>query len=203
MIIKYLGHSFFTITTNDGTVIATDPYADFYQYPKRNIHADICTVSHHHHDHDGVSSVSKTAQIIETAGKHHCKSSVDIIGLPTKHDDKDGTLRGDNIIFVIEADGLRIGHAGDLGHMLTDEQAKSIGTLDILLLPVGGFYTIDATVADRVRRLLHPKITIPMHYRTKYNEEMPVATLAECLVQMNETPPEMPLLRVDNFPAQL
>lgn len=196
MIIRYQGHSFFTITTKDETVIATDPYHVFYNYPQRSIRADICTVSHHHSDHDGVQSIAGAPLVIDTIGNHSTHSGVRIIGIPTKHDDENGTLRGDNIFFVIEADGMRIGHAGDLGHMLTSEQLKSIGALDVLLLPVGGYYTIDAKVANDVRNHLKPHITIPMHYKTEYNQDMPIASLAECMSDMNEDPQHMPLLRI-------
>lgn len=195
MILKYLGHSFFTLTLEDGTVIATDPYGDFYNYPKRLVKADICTVSHHHHDHDGMQCIEPGAKVVDQAGVHRMENAT-FTGVRTCHDEKNGALRGENVFFVIEAEGLRVGHAGDLGHMPTRKQAEQIGALDILLLPVGGYYTIDAKTAQDVRSALRPKVTIPMHYRTAYDEEMPIAPLSDFLSLCGAEDAQAPLLRV-------
>lgn len=196
MLLKYLGHSFFTITTESGTVIATDPYGDFYRYPKRRIRADVCTVSHHHHDHDGMSCIQGAPLVLDSPGAYQTKLNLRVTGVPSKHDGQGGALRGDNTIFIFEAEGLRIAHAGDLGHVPTDEQARQIGRLDALLLPVGGNYTIGAEEAMQTVRLLSPKTVIPMHYRTKYNPDMPVAALDGFLALAGVSPQPMPLLRL-------
>ncbi|MEG0995875.1 MAG: MBL fold metallo-hydrolase [Clostridia bacterium] len=196
MILKHMGHSFFLLTSENGTVIAMDPYGDFYQYPPRHERADLCLISHHHHDHDSLQSLAGEPQIIDAAGRYATASGVRATGILTYHDDQNGALRGKNTFFVLEVDGLRVAHAGDLGHMPTPAQAKEIGKLDLLLLPVGGYYTINAKTALDVQKLLAPKVTIPMHYRTCYNPDMPIAPLAEYLALTGVHPQPMPLLRV-------
>lgn len=117
MILKYMGHSFFTLTLADGTRIALDPYGAFYQYPRRKLEADICLISHHHHDHDGVECISGETEIIDQPGVHQLAHGLRVMGIPTWHDGQSGSLRGPNLFFVIEAEGMRVGHAGDLGHV--------------------------------------------------------------------------------------
>lgn len=198
MILKYMGHSFFTLTSERGTVVATDPYGDFYQYPKRRITADICTVSHHHNDHDGIACLTSTPQIIDTPGVHRTEAGVRITGIPTSHDHHGGGHRGTNTVFIIDMDGLRIAHAGDLGCPPDAALAREIGRLDVLLLPVGGHYTIDGAEALQTIQLLRPKMTVPMHYRTEYNPTMPIAPLDDFLktVGMNPKTARSPLLRL-------
>lgn len=195
MILKYLGHAFFKMTLDNGTVIAFDPYGSFYDFPKRSIKADVCLVSHHHHDHDGMECIQDGAQVIDTAGIHRVNGAV-ITGISTWHDDRQGALRGPNTFYVVEAEGLRIGHAGDLGHVPDAKQLKQIGRLDVLMLPVGGYYTIDSPTALEVCRLLQPTTVIPMHYRTKYDEEMPTTDLNTFLSLLKAEDTQMPLVRI-------
>lgn len=195
MILRYLGHAFFKMTLDNGTVIAFDPYGSFYDFPKRSIKADVCLVSHHHHDHDGMECIPDGAQVIDTAGTHRVNGAV-ITGISTWHDDKQGALRGSNTFYVVEAEGLRIGHAGDLGHVPDAKQLKQIGRLDVLMLPVGGYYTIDSPTALEVCRLLQPTTVIPMHYRTKYDEEMPTTDLNAFLSLVKAEDTQMPLVRI-------
>ena len=147
MLLEYWGHSFFTVTTEKGTVVAFDPYGEFYDYPKRRIAANVCVVSHHHHDHDGVSSLTGEYKLIDTAGKVQPAPDVRLTGIPCCHDHHGGAHRGQNLMFVLESEGLRIAHLGDLGHIPTPAQVRELGRLDVLLLPVGGFYTIAAAEA--------------------------------------------------------
>ena len=195
MILKYLGHAFFTLSLENGKTIAIDPYGSFYDFPRRSLLADYCLVSHHHHDHDGIECLQPGVQVIDTAGTHRL-GGVTVTAVPTWHDEKQGALRGANLFFVIEAEGLRIGHAGDLGHVPDARQIRQIGRLDVLLLPVGGYYTIDASTALEVCRLLQPVTTIPMHYRTKYDEEMPTADLHTFLALAKAEDTQMPLVRI-------
>jgi len=197
MILKYLGHAFFTISLENGKVIACDPYGDFYDYPKRNVAADYCLVSHHHHDHDGVEQcLQPGAQVVDTAGVHKLGEGITVRSVATWHDDKQGALRGSNLIHIVEAEGLRVAHAGDLGHMPDAKQIKEIGHIDVLLVPVGGYYTIDATTAAELCRLLQPVCAIPMHYRTQYDPDMPVSTIRDFLNLAKAEDTQMPLLRI-------
>jgi len=195
MILRYLGHAFFQMKLENGTVIAFDPYGSFYDFPKRSIRADICLVSHHHHDHDGMECIQPGAQVIDSPGTHKAGGAV-ITGISTWHDEKQGALRGPNTFYVVEAEGLRVGHAGDLGHVPDARQLKQIGRLDVLMIPVGGYYTIDASTALEVCRLLQPTTVIPMHYRTPYDEEMPTTDLKTFLSLAKAEDAQMPLVRI-------
>lgn len=171
MKIEYLGHSSFLITTDSGVRVLTDPY-DPEGYPGKLNYAvldepvDVVTVSHEHPDHGAVGIINGSPIIIKGNGKFSA-SGVSFLGVQTFHDNSGGSERGKNTFFVIEADGLRIGHAGDLGHVLTGDQASEIGDVDVALLPIGGYYTIDAKEADRVAQQLNANIIIPMHYSTE------------------------------------
>lgn len=196
MILEYLGHSSFKLTLADGAVLVMDPYGSFYQYPLRRLKADICTVSHHHGDHDAVSSLEGNPLVLDTAGVHLPKDGITVQGIPTFHDEVQGKKRGSNLIFLIEAEGLRLAHLGDLGHRLAPEQMAPLQNLDLLLLPVGGYYTIDASTAAAVMQDLAPKVTIPMHYKTKADPDMPIAPVSDFLALVGVSPEPMALLRV-------
>jgi len=196
MILKYYGHSLFTITLENGLVLLTDPYGDFYNYPRVRLNANIVTISHHHFDHDSINMVVGNPTIIDTAGVHAPAAGLVITGVPSKHDDSNGAKRGDNLIFVFEAEGLRLAHMGDIGHVVTDRQRCAIGTPDVLMLPVGGVFTTDAAAAAENVRLLRPRVAVPMHYRTRYNAEMAIQTEKPFLDLMKAAPEPMPLCRL-------
>lgn len=197
MLLEYWGHSFFTVTTEKGTVVVFDPYGEFYDYPKRRIAANVCVVSHHHHDHDGVSSLTAEYKLIDTAGKVQPAPDVRLTGIPCCHDHHGGAHRGQNLMFVLESEGLRIAHLGDLGHIPTPAQVRELGRVDVLLLPVGGYYTIDAAEAAQVRQLIRPRLTIPMHYKTDFDPDMPIAGVETFLQQINAAnAPRVPFLRL-------
>ncbi len=170
MKIKFLGHASFFITSKMGTRLITDPYkAGAYDggigYSEINEPADIVTISHEHDDHNYVGSIRGKPEIVRDPAKRSIKD-VKIEGFTVYHDKSQGRERGKNTIFVLEIDGLRIVHLGDLGHTLSEGDAKRLGRIDILFLPVGGFFTIDSTEARKVYELLKPRIVIPMHYKT-------------------------------------
>lgn len=175
MEITWLGHASFKIRTYVSqygwVTVVTDPYDSEMvglRFPKTT--ADIVTVSHDHQDHSASEAIGKDPsvpdgpKILRGSGEYEVKG-VTIRGVPTWHDEKKGELRGENTVFVIESEGIRVAHLGDLGHTLTDDQLGEIGNIDIVLIPVGGFYTIDAEVAVEVVGQLEPKVTIPMHYK--------------------------------------
>lgn len=170
MKIQYLGHASFLLTTAEGTRIVTDPinreaYPDSVDYRPFNEPANIVTISHDHDDHRGVSVVLNTPVIIKGNGKF-IANGAEFLGVATYHDESKGAERGRNTVFVIGADGLRVAHMGDLGHVLTSDQAAEIGAVDVALIPIGGVYTIDAAAAQKVADQVEAKIVIPMHYRT-------------------------------------
>ncbi len=167
MKIKWLGHSSFMITSDTGLKIITDPYVTggSLSYGKIKEQADIVTVSHEHGDHNNVAAVQGNPKVVKGAGIAPIKG-IEFKGIPTYHDDAGGKLRGNNTIFCFEVDGVRICHLGDLGHQLSAQQIDELGRIDILLIPVGGFFTIDAKVASQVCSKLIPKVIIPMHYKT-------------------------------------
>jgi L-ascorbate metabolism protein UlaG (beta-lactamase superfamily) len=170
MKIKWFGHASFLITANDGTRIITDPYkADSFNgaigYKPIQESADIITISHEHEDHNYAIQIGGKPQVVRDIGTKTIKN-IKIEGLTTCHDECGGRERGLNTIFVMTVDGLRICHLGDLGHVLTAEETKQIGKVDILFIPVGGVFTIDAKVATDVVKILNPKLIIPMHYKT-------------------------------------
>lgn len=165
MKLKWYGHSCFALTTDSGLVILSDPFDDLVGYPVPRCAADIVTQSHQHHDHNDVSSLTRVGRILKDA----CDVRIENVHIQTLscfHDEAQGAKRGENLIFLFEADGLRIAHCGDLGHMLSPGQIAALGRIDVLLVPVGGYYTIDAQCADALRRALSPRLTIPMHYLT-------------------------------------
>jgi len=170
MRIQFLAHSSFLITTDSGTRIVTDPfdpgaYPDKMLYGRFDGSADVVTISHDHKDHGRADMVGGSPIVIKGNGKFLAKD-VEFMGVGTYHDDTEGSQRGRNTVFVITADGLRVAHLGDLGHVLTSEQAAEIGNVDVALVPVGGYYTIDAKQAETVSAQLDANIVIPMHYRT-------------------------------------
>ncbi len=171
MKIKYLGHASFMITSDSGTKIITDPYDAAYvaeggpSYGEIRESADIVIVSHEHSDHNNVATVRGNPEVVRGTTTAEVKG-INFKGMPTYHDDAGGKLRGNNAIICFEVDGIRICHLGDLGHPLSDKQTAELGSVGILLIPVGGYYTIDAKTATQICDRLKPKVIIPMHYKT-------------------------------------
>ncbi|MFC1938839.1 MBL fold metallo-hydrolase [Chloroflexota bacterium] len=165
MKIKWLGLASFLISSDDGTRIITDPYETGADLSYREIteRANIVTVSHDHFDHNNVSAVRDNPQIFRKIGKSDIKG-IRFRGIASFHDGFGGKERGKNMISCFEVDGVKFCHLGDLGHQLSDEQISEIGPVDVLFLPVGGVYTIDAQIATELCDRLKPKIVIPMHF---------------------------------------
>ena len=140
-----------------------DPFGDIgLKMP--NFEADILLVSHGHDDHNNIKAIKGEAFLVDGPGEYEIKG-VFVQGISSFHDNKEGKERGVNTIYTIEAEDMRFCHLGDLGQKeLTDEQLESIGHVDILMIPVGGEYTISASEAAKVIGQIEPKIVIPMHY---------------------------------------
>jgi L-ascorbate metabolism protein UlaG (beta-lactamase superfamily) len=178
MKIKWLGHSAFAIASKSGDIIITDPYTtSVVGYPKITVEADIVTVSHQHGDHNDTKSLPGKPQVIDKEGEYDV-SGIKIKGIPCFHDESGGKERGRDIIFVYEIDGICIAHLGDLGHVLSKDQLDKMGRIDILLIPVGGYYTIDPKQATEVVNQILPKVVIPMHYKTEV-VNMPIVPVDE------------------------
>ncbi len=176
MTITYHGHSTFKIKGKAGTVV-TDPFDDYIGLTLPKMSADIVTVSHDHKDHNAIKTITGTARrnnpfIVTDAGEYEV-GGISVFGVQTFHDANEGVERGKNLVFTTLVDGVRICHLGDLGHELTPKQLEEIGSVDVLLCPVGGVYTIDPELAVKTIRAIEPGIAIPMHYRTtKHNPDV-------------------------------
>jgi L-ascorbate metabolism protein UlaG (beta-lactamase superfamily) len=167
MKIKWLGHASFLLTSEEGKKIITDPYsvAGGISYAPIDESADVVTVSHDHEDHNNYRAVKGSPHIIKREGISKVEG-IEFKGIASYHDSEKGSQRGSNIIFCFTVDGIKICHLGDLGHLLSPKQIIDIGPVDIVLIPVGGYYTIDAEKATAVSQSLKAKVVIPMHYKT-------------------------------------
>jgi L-ascorbate metabolism protein UlaG (beta-lactamase superfamily) len=185
MKIRWNGHSSFTITASDGTVLVTDPYdpngyGGVLKYDQVRDRADGVLVSHNHADHNYVKGLTGSPKVVKGNGQ---VKDIQIKGTSSHHDQSGGSERGDNVIFSFAVDGIKICFVGDLGHQLSPKQLDAIGQVDLLLLPVGGTYTVDAGGAAKVAKALSPKLTIPMHFKTsKCN--LPIAGVEGFLSKM-------------------
>jgi len=168
MEIQYLGHACFRIK-GKSAVLLTDPYSPQIGLKMAKTTADIVTVSHQHFDHNETSLVVGTPSrpqpfIISDPGEYEV-AGVFVYGLPSFHDQVNGAKRGENTIYVISMDDLRLAHLGDLGHRLTEEQIEGVNGVDVLFVPVGGECNLNANQAMEVIGQIEPKIVIPMHYQ--------------------------------------
>jgi L-ascorbate metabolism protein UlaG (beta-lactamase superfamily) len=182
--VQWFGHSYFLITSSKGLAVAIDPFDRRVGYPVPKVKADIVAVTHRHFDHDAVGNVAGNPEVlIEPRGERTVKG-VAFKGVKTFHDEEGGRARGPNTVICFEVDGIRFCHLGDLGHLLTAQQVREIGRADVLFIPVGGNYTIDASRAADIVTQLKPRIAVPMHYRTA------------------RTAPNLALSSVDQFAAR-
>jgi len=171
MKIQWLGHSSFLVTSDEGVRIVTDPYESgafegALKYSPLEKPVDIVTISHEHADHNHVQMVGGNPIVIKGAGRF-LASGIEFIGVQTMHDTSGGSERGRNTVFTFTVDKIKVCHLGDLGHVLNSDQAAEIGAVDVLLAPIGGYFTIDAKAAWQVADQLAAKIIIPMHFKTE------------------------------------
>lgn len=164
MDIYWLGQSSFKIKGKTTTVVV-DPFDNKIGLKFPKVEADIVTISHGHFDHNAAGAVGGSPFIVDGPGEYEVKG-VEIVGVSSFHDEKEGSERGKNTIYNLKIDKVNITHLGDLGQeSLTTQQVEEIGNVDILLVPVGGYFTIDAPTAAKIASQLEPKIIIPMHYK--------------------------------------
>jgi L-ascorbate metabolism protein UlaG (beta-lactamase superfamily) len=170
MKITYFGHSCFLIEAQDHTRLVLDPYLHgsfdgALKYGPVDEPADVVLASHEHDDHSATDTIpGKPRVFLHPVGER--VGSVSITGVQVAHDDSGGSQRGKNTITIIDDGDLRLVHLGDLGHVLDAEAVKRIGHVDVLLVPVGGHFTIDYREAAAVVDALEPRLVIPMHYKT-------------------------------------
>lgn len=196
MIFTCIGHAKFLIELENGLRIVTDPYDATCGYPVTSVKADVVLVSHGHHDHSAVDTIPGAPCVIDASGEYDLGDGVSVIAVEAFHDDAEGTKRGRTLLFSIRAEGLNVLHLGDLGHIPTAAQAEALGTADVLMIPVGGFFTIDAAQAKATAELLQARVILPMHYKTCVNEDWPIAPVTE-FTRLFDTPAEeIGLLRV-------
>jgi len=167
MYITWLGHSCFKIqekSGNDGATLITDPFSKELGLKVPHFEADIVTISHDHDDHNNKEALRGEPFIINTAGEYDIKN-IFIEGVESFHDNNKGDVKGNNIIYRIDIDNISVTHLGDLGHTLDSKQLEILAGTDILLIPVGGKFTLDAKKAVEVVSQIEPRIVIPMHYK--------------------------------------
>jgi L-ascorbate metabolism protein UlaG (beta-lactamase superfamily) len=183
--IEYFGHSSFGISDSEGMKIVADPYNPVldplypilgYTFP--SISTQILTVSHDHFDHNNVAALQSYEQLIFANTGKFTSGDIKVEGIFSYHDQTQGIDRGANTIYTYEINDIRVCHLGDLGLELSQEQIKSIGQVDVLMIPVGGTYTINSEEAIRVVNSINPKVVIPMHYGTEASNELFGSALA-------------------------
>ncbi|MCA9372099.1 MBL fold metallo-hydrolase [Candidatus Woesebacteria bacterium] len=205
MDITYLGHASFFIKTKPATILTDpfDPKMVGLPFPKKQ--ADIVTISHEHADHNYRADLGENTFILDWPGEYE-KNSVRIFGFSTFHDKEKGAKRGTNTMFKFEVEDLAVLHCGDLGHILEDQLVEEIGDVDALMIPTGGFYTIDAKDAAKVVKEIDPAIVIPMHYNhEKLNQETfsqlsPVSAFIEELGEEVEYVDTLSIRKIDINP---
>lgn len=198
MLIHYHGHSEFLIHTALGHRILTDPYSpEMTGYPAKEVEAEIVTVSHGHEDHAFLEKVKGGPVVISSEGAHTPIDGITIRTMQSYHDEEKGAKRGLNLLTRIEAENLTVAHLGDLGCALNEEQLAFLNGVDILMVPVGGFFTIGPGDAAALCRRLSPRIVIPMHYRTAMGGFVQIQEVQPFLdAMLPVSPRHMPLIRV-------
>lgn len=165
MKIQWIGHSSFLITSSNNTKVLTDPFPSTIGYKVKDIYTDIVTISHHHFDHNCLENIKGDYVVLDNPGEVLCEKII-FKGFPSYHDKVNGSKRGPNTIFTFTIDDITICHLGDLGYLLNDKEIQDLGEINILLVPVGGNYTIDNKEAANLCKKINSNIIIPMHYHT-------------------------------------
>ncbi len=170
MKIKYLGHAAFELNLEDGTSVVFDPYESgsydgALAYGPITGNYDVAVVSHDHPDHRDAGVIERAKSVVDAKGSVEL-AGIRVSSFPTYHDESGGAERGANLISIVEAEGLRIAHLGDLGHAISAGEIPELERVDVALVPVGGHFTIDASTAASIISEFEPKLVIPMHFKT-------------------------------------
>ena len=179
--LRWFGHAYFVITSPEGVRVILDPFGNI-GYAAPGVAADVVTVSHEHGDHNAPDRLAGSPEILrglKAGGAGWNAISYDlrdvrIAALPVYHDNVEGRKRGLNSIFVVETGGLRLAHLSDIGHTLSVATLEALGPIDILLVPVGGKFSIDGDQAREIMAKLQPRITVPIHYKTPVTAGWPI-----------------------------
>ena len=197
MIITCIGHAMFLLELSNGMRIVTDPVDTSSGYPVQPVACDAVLVSHGHHDHCAMEAVRGASSVIDTAGEYTLSPDVSVSAVQAFHDDVRGAKRGKTLLFIIEAEGLRVAHLGDLGHIPEKDQLDALKNIDVLLTPVGGVYTINAEQAKATADLVKPSVILPMHYRTDKNADWPISPVTDFTILFSkEDVREQKLIRI-------
>ena len=196
MIITCLGHAKFLLELENGMRLVTDPFDASTGYPVVPVRADAVLVSHQHHDHNALDTVQGYTRVLDTPGTHTLSTDVSVEAIEAFHDGEQGRLRGKTLLSVISAEGLRVAHLGDLGHLPDEKQAALLRDVDVLMVPVGGHYTIGPAQAKAVCDMLNPRVILPMHYRTAANPTWPIAPVEDFTGLYTDMAEEADLLRI-------
>ncbi len=197
MIITYIGHSCFKIQDKigpEGITVVTDPFDNSIGLKMPNFEANIITVSHNHYDHNNIKALRGQPFIVDSAGEYDIHG-VMIEGIESYYDNQQGKESGKNIMYRIEFDDITVVHLGDLGHILDNKQLEKLVGTDILLIPVGGKYTLDATKAVEVVSQIEPRIVIPMHYKVA-GSKVDVDGVEKFIKEMGVKPTEEEKLKI-------
>ena len=182
MKIEWIGHACFRLTAQDGTVVITDPYDESVGIDMIPLEADLITMSHGHHDHCEESMIVGSP-VVARGEQKVCVGSVISETVLSWHDDAEGKLRGENAIRIFAIDGLKIVHMGDQGCMPDEDVLEAIAGADVMMIPVGGTYTVDAQGAKAIIERAKPNCVIPMHVKTK-RCPYPIAPMSQALAAL-------------------
>lgn len=165
MKLEWIGHSCFRMTAEDGTVVVVDPYDESVGNRMLPLEAALVTISHEHHDHNYTGMLRGAPQIVRELDPAQA-GGVFTCAYPSYHDDMEGAMRGKNAIRAFEMDGVRLVHMGDVGCMPQEDVIAAVSDADVMMIPVGGYYTVDAAQAQRIIERTRPRCVVPMHFHT-------------------------------------
>lgn len=177
--VRWWGQACFSVSDGEHVVVV-DPFPADFGYKPPEVRPQVVLVTHEHRDHNAVDTVKGEPVVLRGPGRQEAAGLV-FTGVAGFHDDEKGGKRGANTLFVWEMAGLRLAHVGDLGGLLSEEQIAALGTVDVLMIPVGGYYTLEPPLAVKAIEQVNTPIVLPMHYRTEALSRLPVAPVEEFL----------------------